>query len=78
MKIEIRLLDDLKNEKGKLLEILDLKTPEYEKCQEAAISAMITHARRLFGQDNYQAVVNSSIWGGYYRHVENGTCIVAR
>lgn len=78
MKIEIRLLDDLKNENGRLLEIVETKGTNYSRTQEVAVSAMIRHAAEIFGQDNYQGVTDQSIFGGYYRNKTNGDCIVAR
>ena len=78
MKIEIRLLDDIRNEHGKLLEIVETNGADYSKAQEIALSAMIRQARSTFGADNYEARTDTSIFGGYYRSRSNGDCIIAR
>ena len=78
MKIEIRIIEDVKSASGRLLEIVETQGSGYERTQEAAVAAMLRHARTIFGYDNYQPVVDTSIFGGYYRHVSDGRCIVAR
>jgi hypothetical protein len=78
MKIEIRLIDDCQHENGRLLEIVEVTGSSYSRTQEAAVAAMVQHSRLLFGSENYEAVTDTSIFGGYYRHKYTRDCIVAR
>lgn len=78
MKIEIRIIDDMRNESGRLLEIVETIGDNYSRTQEIAVSAMIRHAREQFGPDNYEGRPDTSIFGGYYRNRSNGDCIIAR
>jgi ferritin-like metal-binding protein YciE len=78
MKIEIRLIDDVRYEHGRLLEIIEVSGSSYSRTQEAAVAAMVQHARLVFGSENYEAVTDTSIFGGYYRHRYTRDCIVAR
>jgi hypothetical protein len=78
MKIEIRILDDLRNDKGRLLEIVEIVGDNYSRTQEVAVGAMIRHAREEFGHDNYEARTDASIFGGYYVNPSTGDCIIAR
>jgi hypothetical protein len=78
MKIEIRYIDDPRNDTGRLLEIVETDTKTFARTQEVVLSAMIRQSHEVFGVGNYEPVTDNSVFGGYYRHKSNGKCIVAR
>lgn len=77
MKVEIRLLEDINNETGKLLEIVEVSTVDYSTACDRVLSRMILHAQEQFGVENIGTKSNSTIFGGHYYSRSDGRSIVA-
>lgn len=77
MKIEIILLETPGDE-GIVVNVVDCNYRLQSNVEEVAVSEMVKAARDKFGPGNYVAVMDQTIFGGYYRHKSDGRCIIAR
>jgi hypothetical protein len=77
MKIEIIMLET-PGEEGIILDIVDCDFRLQRNVENVAVSAMVKAARDKFGSGNFEAVLDQTIFGGYYRHKSDGRCIIAR
>ena len=77
MKIEIILLETPGDE-GIVVNVVDCNYRLQSLVEEVAVSEMVKAARDKFGPGNYVAVMDQTIFGGYYRHKSDGRCIIAR
>lgn len=77
MKIEIILLEKPGDE-GRIVDIVDCDFRSASNVENVAVSGMVKAARDKFGPGNFEAVLDQTIFGGYYRHKTDGRCIIAR
>ena len=76
MQVEIRMITDIKNENGKLLDIIKVETKDISKAIHEVGAAMIDHAKKQWG-DDAKPKTDESIFGGYMAN-SRGDVIVAR